>query len=314
MLTSITKHMLNRLMMLFAPIEPPVSEEQWVALRDRNRRWAEAHYGALSRWTNRRSSLLEEEYVASKERLLARLIKEGKEDRNEPWAIDQLHRPMESKLKAARDAGFDIGGVASLQSKVHVPKKVVAAIDKVYCEHYQAGSQGNPLRWCFGMMGPSAESEAAYDKLVEYLDGVADVIQDIYDDAETEVAWEAKDFWSFGFHHAQAKLMPLFHPLFGRVCLPLPTPSMLEDLKSCLEVEADVMSEVSSGLVYYQMKGADHTHQIGRWMDGLGEHVMGVKGHQDGVGNWSDVVAQKLRSLCPNHNKQKQEELILWVR
>lgn len=38
-----------------------------------------------------------------------------------------------------------------------------------------------------------------------------------------------------------------------------------------------------------------------------------VKGHPSNVYSWSEVMALKLRSLCPNHSESKMEDLILWV-
>lgn len=40
---------------------------------------------------------------------------------------------------------------------------------------------------------------------------------------------------------------------------------------------------------------------------------MGVKGHESAVNTWSEVVAYKLKSLCPNQSESRQEDLILWV-
>lgn len=61
------------------------------------------------------------------------------------------------------------------------------------------------------------------------------------------------------------------------------------------------------------MEKESESAQIGRWFDGLGNHVISTKGH-DKVHTWSDVITLKLSSLCPCQGSiTKQEEFYFWV-
>lgn len=42
--------------------------------------------------------------------------------------------------------------------------------------------------------------------------------------------------------------------------------------------------------------------------------MLNVKGHKSDVHSWSEVIATKLRSLCPNQSEPNKDDLILSVR
>jgi hypothetical protein len=157
----------------------------------------------------------------------------------------KLYGSTEEAVQAAKKNGFFVGNDI-LRSHVHVSQNVMAKLDQVYIDHYrQSSPEARILRLCFGMMGRSKESKEARERYKTYLDKVWETLTELSADSrDIRVAQATQDLQVLGLKYAAPKLDPLFGPVFGRICLPLPTISMLEDLRVCLELDSDIMGEV----------------------------------------------------------------------
>jgi hypothetical protein len=186
---------------------------------------------------------------------------------------------------------FDFG---SYGSYVHVPLQIMKQLDEVYLKHFR-GDGGLTLANCFNLH----EDENHVDLFLSYLDAVGLVLACFL---------KLKDLQPpllFGLKGACARLMPLFHPLEGRINLPLTTVSMLQDLKDCLLTEANVICEVCE-FEDGDLVETDASLQVSRWFDGLSSHMMAARSHEMSAQVWSDVIANKLSRMCPLDNSGDQ--------
>ena len=251
-----------------------------------------------------------EDHNKGMEGTLKDLVKAGRKARRSLENLEGLYKPTDLAIQIVSREGFDITK-EQLSSHIHVTSTVMGELDEVYLRHYASEGPASLLH-CFRMMGVSATSVSVREKFEEYLDEVEKTLNELSSSPSTTISLEQHDLHAFGLKHAADKLKPLFGPVFGRMCLPLPTRAMLHDLRTCLlEVDKDIMSEVLSILL--QSNSFLTALQVGRWFDGLSEHMMDVKGHESSVCTWSEAMALKLKSLCPLQSGSKQEELILLV-
>jgi hypothetical protein len=246
--SAVTTHMLSRLLRLFAPAQPPGEGlKSWRKVSKDCEEWAKLKHTRLSKWTKGRKGFREEsaeKYLSEKVLLLEDLTKGGKAASQGLLDVDAIYAPTNASTQAVKALGFDIDFDA-LDSHVHVSERVMGLLDEVYIQHYGSGG-ACALRLCFSMMGPSKESKKTRRKYDEYLDGVRKVLDSLTSGSKTASALGRHGLQAFGSAHAAAKLDPLFRPALGRICLPLPTVTMLKDLKDCLEIDGDIMAEVIS--------------------------------------------------------------------
>jgi len=223
--------MLKRSLALFEPTPPPDGQETWVGVEAACKRWADAKRVLLDEWQGGLVDLMEgpdEEYLASKASLLESLTNQGHEARSLVLQLEQLYSP-------AKDGRF--------QSHVHVSSAVMEDLDETYLKYY-AKDGPSALRQCFNMMGSSNISKAALKKYKEYLSEVQTKLTRCSSSARCSADIAAGDLQAIGLKYAEKKLKPLFGPILGRICLPIPTKSMLNDLKDCLDIDGDLMGEV----------------------------------------------------------------------
>lgn len=183
-------------------------------------------------------------YSKGMEDVLRDLVNVGREANKSITDLEGLFRPTDRTIQVVSRQGFDISK-EQLSSHVYVTSSVMTQLDEIYLRHYGT-DEPSPLVRCFSMMGASRASVDFRRKYQDYLDEVRRTLDKLSSSPTTAVALEQHDLHAFGLKHAANKLEPLFGPLFGRICLPLPTRSMLRDLKVCLEINKDIMSEVTS--------------------------------------------------------------------
>lgn len=243
--------MLKRLSILLAPVEPPAAAlGKWEKALASCLEWEKAKQDRLSRWAGDRGKLKEkseEQYLEGKNDLLLDLTKAGKAARKSLLALERLYHPA-SKIP---------------RSHIYAPDRVIAKLDGVYCEHYRATDY--TLKQCFTMMGSSKQSKMARKHYEVYLAAVGESLGALSSDAEFQVAFEGDHLWAVGLKYAGSKLIPLFAPVEGRVCLPLPTHSMLEDLLGCLDVHENIVGEV----LYIFLLPERHADYVPRLAAGL---------------------------------------------
>lgn len=246
--SAVTTHMLSRLLRLFAPAQPPSEGlKLWSKVSKDCEEWAKLKHARLSKWTKDRKGFREEsadKYLSEKVLLLEDLTNGGEAASKGLLKVDRIYAPTKASTQAVKELGFDIDFDA-LDSHVHVSEQVMGLLDEVYVQHYGSGG-ACALRRCFSMMGPSKESKQTRRKYDGYLDGVQKVLDRLSSDPETAGTFDRHGLQAFGSSHAAVKLDPLFRPALGRICLPLPTVTMLKDLKDCLEIDGDIMAEVIS--------------------------------------------------------------------
>jgi hypothetical protein len=250
--------MLKRFLTLFTPIEPPDDGlDNWEIVRESCREWATAKHSDLAQWAGEREKFGQDsydEYLARRDTLLKSLTKAGKRARKSLLSLERSYRLTGEAIKTVSDQGFEIDQ-EMLKSHLHISPKVMDRLDEVYVKHYQDDDSGDrALIWCFKMMGASERSAEAREKYEGYLGEVLEVLTALSSTPESKALLAIRDLQAFGLKQAVSKLVPLFGPVQGRVCLPLPTSSMLADLRVCLMVNVDIMAEV----LHFRIWRGDH--------------------------------------------------------
>ena len=248
--------MLTRLLALFTPIFPP--KEGALELVGKVSKscevWAELKCARLARWARDRGRFKDEserQYLAEKKKLLGDLAEAGKGRREALRSIDEFYEPNEENMQATRDKGFNINPKI-LESHTYVSREVMDQLDTIYTECYQPDG-ARALRRCFNMMGPSKQSLEALDLYQKYLAKVSAKLVALSSSTEAQDALVSEDLQALGLTCATKRLETLFFPLHGKINLPLPTASMLDDLKGCLEVDPNVMSEVLKFFIHARL-------------------------------------------------------------
>lgn len=234
--------MLERFLTLFKPTPPPPNGlKKWTEVQATCQQWAGAN--EIQSDFLQRSYLGRVEadkYLQMKEALLLELTAQGQTGLKSIRELEKLYsKPAvgTTRSKEYKDAG------QNFESHVHVTTKVMAEFDQIYLKHYSPNAVLALCR-CFNMMGSSQASEPALAKYRNYLSEVKTKLQRLSSSADCSVAAEGGDLQAIGLKHAAEKLEPLYGPIFGRICLPIPTTSMLADLKACLEIDEEILGEV----------------------------------------------------------------------
>ena len=140
-------------------------------------------------------------------------------------------RSVQNAKRAGVAVDFD-----NFESYVHVSPALMDKLDNVYLEHFRGdGEVALRLLDCFRIY----EEEQHEGLFVAYLDDVKTLLL-----SETEGADAQNDPQAYGARMASLRLMEALLPLDGRLCLPLATSSMLEDLKTCVIRDEMVVPQV----------------------------------------------------------------------
>jgi hypothetical protein len=203
-------------------------------------------------------------------------------------------------------------GPHPFQSHVYLSAVLMEALDDVYIQHFRDATPTIDLNSFFETLGPVPEPVS--DRIRCYVADVKKVLLDLAKDVEKdEVLATSVSHTAAELKCAAAKVEPLLSPVFGRLSLPLPTRSMLEDFRSVLDIGDGVMSEVSS--FGNKAEQWPDSSQVGRWFDGLGKHITThVRGHASGAHTWSEVISLRLTSLSPSNLPKGLADFNLWVR
>jgi hypothetical protein len=226
---------------LFAPVEPPTAgPEKWAETQRLCTKWAEDKSSRLEEWKNNRKVYVRlplNQYNAQVQDLLDDLACAGQRARESITTLEGLYGPTkEATIKQ------------NLQSHIYVTSGTMTMLDEIYRKHYQSDG-ALALRRCFIMTTSSESSAKVLATYMGYLNEVKEKLFELSSSPASRVALREKDPRAFGLKYAPMKLEPLFGPVFGRISLPLPTRSMLDDLCGCLEVDEDIMGEVVCSLV-----------------------------------------------------------------
>lgn len=223
-------------------MDPPAAgPELWLKTQELCEKWAEQDDTTLTKWKSHQLEFLQEGegiYAREKCKVLDDLVKAGTEARKSLTTLERLYSPTAAALQLISKRGFNVD-IEQLKSHVYVTSSVMAQLDNIYLKYYDGPTLGR----CFQITGPSKHSEdlRRYQK---YLGEVDTTLNELSMGSGVSVALHECNLQALGLKHARDKLEPLFGPLFGRVCLPLPTRSMLTHLRDFLEVDKDIMAEV----------------------------------------------------------------------
>lgn len=187
----------------------------------------------------------EDKYLLEKRALLQRLCSAGK---GAMQAVKKLEKRCTTSKPAAH-ATVSLGLKQHHEDLTHhifISEEVTEALDKLYIQYYRSNgaSKVQRLACCFGMMGVNGGDARVHFE--RYLGDVKKQLVELSSTPQVKLLVEIGDLQALGLKEAASKLNPLFWPLQGRVCLPLPTPSMLEDLQACLDVHEQLITEVLS--------------------------------------------------------------------
>jgi len=225
--------MLKRTLMLFKPTAPPDGQEEWGEVRAECERWSVGDREARVAWwqgihainrsqeKNKGPLILE-----AKEELVNRAVEVGRDGRMSLVKIEEQYSKGEQP-----------------KSHIHVDDAVMEQLDRIYLNHYSLdGVQA--LSHCFNMTSQTDYSKAVRQRYEEYLSEVQEKLESLSSSAENSVRIKGGDLQALGLKYASKKLEALFGVAHGRVCLPIPTRSMLNDLRVCLEVDKSIVAEV----------------------------------------------------------------------
>jgi len=234
--------------MLFAPIDPPADgPAEWLRVQQECKVWAEARGLGLEKLKEiRRRSPEETKYLAQKVLLLRDLTKAGELARKSLLALEERYAATPEGIQNVGGRRFDVDA-EKLEPHLYVSPDVMAELDQIYTNHYRSGG-ALALSCSFNIMGSSDTSADALSAYKEYLHEVQEKLTSLASNVESTITLTVDDARALGLKNAGSKLEPLFGPVHGRICLPLPTESMLEDLKECLEVDPSIIAEVFNSL------------------------------------------------------------------
>lgn len=152
--------------------------------------------------------------------------------------LDQNFEVTSEVINAASKAGVTLN-FEQYGSHVHVCADLLGKLDHVYIKHFHKGDLN--LLDCFNIY------EGEHHQLfLAYIENVSGVLDSHVDTPQFETSRDGGDPQAIGLEVACRRLKPLFYPLEGRVCLPLATVSMIEDLKTTIITTMDnsVISQV----------------------------------------------------------------------
>jgi len=268
-LTTIATHMIKRTTALFAPY--PSDRDDGERLKrtiEVNKSWIKTRKAAIRQWNELRIGYREEGYkhylegrtslldtLAGKRHptprgrgapLLTVIIEAGKKLHEDNYTLDKPFKATHGIIKEAREAGIDMD-FDTYESYVHVDSGLMENLDKIYREQFQQ-DDGFTLSRCFNI----TEDAECHDRLTEYIKKVKEELEWILCRPESGELLEQGDPHEHGIKGADARLDSLFAITDGRICLPLATPSMLDDLKEYVLVHGNVIIEVRSDFPFMQ--------------------------------------------------------------
>lgn len=304
--------MFDRLKLIFTPTAPPAgASKKWSAVQRECERWGMKRRQAQNVWMDNTKDIKSADLPSERKNLLTSAVTAGKTARKSLLRFEQLYRP--SIQKAHQASSFD-PPQDPFSSRVYLSRALMQELDEVYIDHYcDDENRLKDLHRCFETMGSvSAEGSEWITAYERYVEDVEKRLQHLAKVLETQPAAAWQGLTAANLNHSAEKVKPLLWPVFGRLCLPLPTPSMLEDFRPVLEIGNEVMKEVSS--FTNERKQQPEPSQVGRWFDGLGQHIVTTRGHCSETHTWSEVIALRLKSLCPCQELNSvREEFNLWV-
>ena len=234
------------MLLLFTPILAPAQECEWEEIKEQSNECARQRSNAWATWNTTRESIqhtTEDEYAATKAELLDSLTSSGNLLALSLRRLEKSYHPDEGSVDATASEGVRLR-YEDLAHHIYVSEEVMKELDDIYIQHYRPnGAPGNQkLIDYFNMMQDRTEKAQANFK--NYLSDIKEKLADLSSTPQAKLSLAVGDPQTFGLREAASKLDPLFWPLEHRVALPLPTVSMLEDLKICLSVDEGVITEV----------------------------------------------------------------------
>jgi len=154
-----------------------------------------------------------------------------------------LHWTSDTR-EAAKKEGYGLE-VDDHRSYVHISEKTMDRLDEVYVETFR-GDDVDAIRladcFCLGAdMGGGKRTQ-----FKRYLGAVRAILNKAAFEAnrDLDTGGEGITPQGYGIIESCGRLDPLFLPLQCRICLPLATMSMIEDLKPCVLMASNVVREV----------------------------------------------------------------------
>jgi hypothetical protein len=141
-------------------------------------------------------------------------------------------------IKKAKQARVNLD-FNRFESYVHVSATLMEKLDKVYLEHFREVEDFTLLD-CFDIYKDNHRG-----LFMKYLDDVLEVLNVEKNGLGSR---SAQDPAVYGVVGAVSRLKHMFLPLQGRICLPLATVSMLDDLRKFVLMDGNVIPQVRGRL------------------------------------------------------------------
>lgn len=181
-------------------------------------------------------------YLAKRQDLLKNLADAGKNGRRSLLVLEKLYKPTQEALQNVNHQGFEIN-IEKLRSHLYVTSSTMKKLDQVYCKHYQS-DRASALQQCFNMMGPLDDSKEDLQRFKNYLMDIEFPAHRAFCESRGDCALCSPRGLSVWCNACYNKASSPLWASFGRICLPLPSKTMLDDLRECLQVNAEIMNEV----------------------------------------------------------------------
>jgi len=232
-LTTISTHMLEKAIVLFSPVETSKACDLWEEENIQDfEELMEAKTRRLAQWNADRSGFKnnsEAQYLRERTVLLDDLQRLG--DKSQRFLAD-----LESSLQWADESSIHTKAKEDIP-RDPVSKAVVDRLDRLYCNTFRGNMGRNVLIDCFG-----AQTDRTKRKMfIKYLDDLKELLSELLNDPKVSATFEDGCLQARGLKFARRRIYPLFFPLDGRICLPLPTVSMLEDLREYILKDPKIM-------------------------------------------------------------------------
>jgi hypothetical protein len=237
-LTTMATHMLDRAILLFSPVETPGEALMWGDLQRPMNHWVNTKRDRLSEWMDNRAAFMvdsEERYLQERTKLLNDLQKSGR-------YVQTALAMLERSLRTATQTVETTNNGRPYASHVHISQDVMDELDRLYCEVFRGNTHGFALHDCFNVL----THETGMEAFTNYLVGVEDILTRMSKVPEAVAAHRKGCSQTRGLHFAIKRVFMLFLPVDGRICLPLPTTTMLDDLRTCVLTDCKVIPMVGS--------------------------------------------------------------------
>ena len=243
-LTTITTHILERAIMLFAPISLGTEglDGELLSFWYSADVWAEIKRNKLREWMKHRASFKgesEARYLLERTKLLNDLQESGRDTQTNLNALEQSLQCTDKAIAAAEKEGILIN-VRSYRSHVHVAETVMDRLDELYCDTFRGEKGRLTLLDCFSIQKDDAKTVM----FMEYLGAVQTLLESLCEAPALISSGGDSDPQMYGLANARVRLYFYFKPVDGRICLPIPTVSMLSDLRSGVLMDQRIVSLV----------------------------------------------------------------------